>query len=181
MHYDNKNFMPTNLDALKILNERAEIFAKNAEQDNTQSGSISYIRFRLGEHEYYGIPFHYAREIMQNNMLTKVPFSKNFIAGVINRRGSLIAVLNLKYFFHTETSNKNNENFIIIATYEKTTIGILVDGIEGNESYNLEQLEASIPSEGVSKQEYILGLHRNNTTIIDIKALLSDINLIAGK
>jgi len=167
-------FMPQGEEDLRILHERAELFAKHAIDNIENAHEVSYVKFRLGVHEQYGIPYQYAKEVMHNVTLTKLPFVPSLIAGIINRRGMLLAVLDLKQLFHIQPTEYDNNSYIIVVMGNGMTIGILADGIEGSNAYDPITLDVSLSSDGVIKPEYIVGLHKGRTAIINVEGILSD-------
>lgn len=169
------SLMPQDEDALHILHSRAQQFAiSNTKQDSTQNDGVKYICFSLGNtHERYGIPYHYATEVISNVKPSKLPKAPKHIAGVINRRGNLIAVIDLKYFFHTNLPDSNKNTYIIVITAKDTTIGILADNIEGSYVYEPSQLDPPFTFLDLIKPELIIGLHQGVTAIINVEALIS--------
>ena len=166
--------MPQNKEAERILRSRAKQMAIQPIDTQKAFGTTSYIRFRLGTDELYGIPYHFAKEVMRHLTPTTVPFAPYYIAGVINRRGALLSVLDLKKMFHIPLSENTH---IILVSSGKITVGILTDGIEGIDNYDLATLDAPLPTAGTIKPDYILGLDKGITAIINVEALLADIQL----
>lgn len=169
------DFMPQDEQAKHILLERAHQFAKETSNEESDELLTKYIRFRLGSNEFYGIPYEKIKEVMHNIPLTRIPNAPSFVAGVINRGGTLIAVIDLQRFFHMPSIEDKSTN-IIIVTDEHATVGILVNNIEGSSTYNSSLLDAPILSLKIAA-EFIIGIHQSNTTIIDINAILANLNL----
>jgi len=169
------SFMPRDPDSQRILRERAERIATLEVQQDATETKVAYVRFQLGEHDYYGIPYHAINEVMHKPMLTKVPGVPEYIAGIINRRGMLISILDLRNFFNTEANAEHKDAYIIVVTEDNMTIGIMVDAIEGSDTLDPTLLDAPLPSAGIIKPEYILGLHNGVTAIINIEAIMADL------
>jgi purine-binding chemotaxis protein CheW len=171
---------PKNIESIRVLNERAKQIATPIAETKINMNESSYIHFRLGKSECYGIPYTFIKEVIDNSSLAKIPCIPEFIAGLINFRGSLIAVLDLKYFFHIKSNKTTANSFpsIIIVSSKETTVGILADDILGSVVYESDLLDKPISSEGITKPEYITGLHQGRTTIINIDTILSDPQLL---
>ena len=167
------DLMPKNKEAARVLCERANYLARNEINNKEKAGVISYIKFRLGTNERYGIPYLYAKEVIQYVPPTKVPFVPDYIAGVINRRGGLLPVFDLKQLFHIQSTPAEYTHIILIA-YNNMTVGVLADSIEGSDTYEPSTLDASLTSEALIKPDYIVGLHQGVTAIINVKAILSE-------
>ena len=173
------DLMPKNSVATRVLYERAAILAAHELDIKEQEGFVSYIKFRLGANERYGISYHYAKEVMQHTSPEKVPFVPNYIAGVINHRGALLPVLDLKQLFHIQPGTHENTHIILIHCH-RMTVGFLVDGIEGNDAYDPMALETTLACEEIMKPGYIEGLHQGITAIINVEAILADIKIGAN-
>jgi len=155
------------------LERTRRLAAENKQGDGTE-GLIAYIRFRLGSSEKYGIPFKQAEEIMHAGALASVPSAPEFIAGVVNRSGEMLTILDLRAFFRTDRAEHGKDARIIVVQGAGLTVGLLVDDVEGNDYFDPERLATPLPSGGVSNMHYVRGIHRSSVTILDLKALLSD-------
>jgi len=164
-----------------LLKERAKILATpmtTKDEDNRQLNK--YIRFRLGMHEQYGIPYEFATEVLSHVHVTPVPCADFFIIGTMNYRGLLIAVLDLEKLFYKKSTNNIplNDMFIIIIQYRNISMGITTNYIYGSESFNKQKLDAPLPTSSILKTDYILGIHQGQTAIINIPSILTDNLLI---
>lgn len=171
------SLMPTTENELQALNQRADYFSMEKIEEKAPEHETTYVRFRLGENEHYGIPYQYVREVMDSVIITRVPCVPDYIAGVINRRSVLISILDLNYLIYGYSQAVKDHASIIIITVNGMTMGILTGGIEGSHSYHEESLSPPISSEHMKKMDYVLGLHNGNTTIMNMDLILSDIAL----
>jgi purine-binding chemotaxis protein CheW len=171
------DLMPNDPKSQSTLDERAKRLAQVEIHETKAKENIEYIRFKLGDHEYYGIPYDSAKEVMQKITITPVPHAPDYIAGIINRRGMLLTVLDIKkYFQNGLPKSEYGMNSIVIIVYSMgLTVGILVDGIEASDAYDPETINATLPTATSIKAEYILGLHKGKTAIINIDAIFSNL------
>lgn len=166
------DFMPKDELAQKILKDRAQEFAVVHYVAEAIGEKVDYIKFRLGNRELYGIPYQYASEVLHNVVPTQMSYVPNFISGIINYRGILIAVVDLKKFFHIHSDNEQSNSYIIVVSNNKTTLGMQVDSIVGSDSFELNSLASPLPSQDISEQDYICGIHLGNIAILNIKSIL---------
>jgi len=167
--------LPTNSDDIAILRERANQIAQVKIKEIQEYDVVSYIQFRLGKNEHYGIPYKSTIEVIQNALITFVPSSHNFIAGVINRRGMLINVIDLKTLFGMSESDKPTYSNIIVVKNNLMQVGFLVDSIKGSDHYSKEKLDPPIAADNAIKSNFIIGLHHGSIAIINIDIVLSEI------
>ncbi len=91
------------------------------------SGEAQLIVFKLGDEEY-AMDILQAKEIIVKGEVTKVPNAPEFVEGLINLRGDIIPIIDLKKRFSVES--KTEGNHIIIVELEKNSFaGVIVDGV----------------------------------------------------
>lgn len=169
--------MPKDSGSQHILSERAKhlsipIFEKLESIDNT-----NYVRFKLGQNEQYGIPYHYINEVILNKAPTKVPYTADSVVGVINRHGVLISVLDLKKLFQVKKLVDDKNSQLVVVSAMDITAAILVDTIEGSDTYDSMTLSPSLQFKGSIQPDYVVGLHHGTIVIINIEKLLSDLQV----
>lgn len=144
-----------------------------------------YLTFRLGD-EVYAIDVGNAREIVEVSQVTKIPRTPPWIRGVINLRGSVVPVLDLKMKFDMgATENTVNTCVIIVELTlagEPFTIGVLADSAQ--EVFEIENKSIEPPPKFGAKVEtqFMRGLGRRNDSIfiiLDVDKVFSgaDFNL----
>lgn len=170
------NLMPQSVEEKKILNARAHHLAQTLSDNSAELESEYYVSFKLGK-EYYGLPFKYIKEVLLHASPTKVPHTPAWIAGIINRDGMLISLLDLKPFFHIKTTKEITSSHLIVLQVKNTICALLADSIEGSKTYHSKTLEAPLTADNSIKPKYILGLDQGKTAILNIETLLSDIQL----
>jgi purine-binding chemotaxis protein CheW len=151
-----------------------------ATQDNaTKTGR--YLTFRLGK-ESYGIPVLNVREIIRLCPITPVPKMPTHIKGVINLRGTVIAVLDLRAKFQLSQAEYNDRACIIVvqlnsAAGVKTLMGAIVDAVEEVVHLNEGAIEPAPDFGGSPDHQYILGVTTTQEgvkTLLDIEKIFLD-------
>lgn len=170
--------MPSSQSAKQILQERASRIAEVNVSNVASINEIEYIRFQLSNTERYGIDYKYVKEIIFYTSISKLPYLPNYVAGIINHRGALLTIIDLKTLFqlHNDLSDKeeNSSKYILITETNNIRIGLIIYDIDGNDSYELSKLDQSLAPAINIKSEYILGLH-NSATILNFEVLVSDL------
>ena len=141
-----------------------------------------YITFVLG-HESYGIPALKVREIIRLVPITAVPRMPCHIKGVINLRGKIIPVVDLRAKFGLAGTQDTERTCIIVvqvssAATAKLFIGLIVDAVEEVANITTDDVEDT-PDFGTSVDtSYILGMAKIKgtlKTLLDIDRLLVDV------
>ncbi len=87
---------------------------------------IQVVGFRVGR-ENFGVPISLVHEIVRIMEITAVPDSPNFIEGVINLRGKIIPVVDLRKRFGEKTITTSKKNRILVAEVGSKMVGLVVD------------------------------------------------------
>lgn len=119
--------------------------------------SVQLVGFKLGDEEY-AIDVLKIQEIIRLIEITAVPRMEQFILGVINLRGKVIPVVDLRVRFELEKSDFDKKTRIIVVKFEKENIGFVVDEVTEVIRIDKGIVEPTPPLVGSVGQEYILGI-----------------------
>lgn len=156
-----------------ILQSRAlEIAQIPFTDDNSEY--IEVLVFNLSN-EQYAIETSFIEEVSIIKNMTEIPFTPDFIKGVINLRGHIYSIVDLLSFFRFEKLEKSSlvEKAIILRN-ETMEFGLLVYSLEGVKKIKrIDLLEVPV---GISEknQGYIISVTKENIIILDTEKLLSD-------
>lgn len=132
--------------------------------------------FRLGG-ELYALDVRRIKEVIRPQKVTPVPKAPAFIEGVINLRGMVIPVIDLRRRFALEPASDQRKARIIICVVNRRNIGLLVD--QATEVCRFKRRDIGPPSPfiGGPETEFILGVCKQGEQLImllDLDRLLSD-------
>lgn len=119
--------------------------------------SIQLVGFKLGDEEY-AIDVLKIQEIIRLIEITSVPRMDSYILGVINLRGKVIPVVDLRVRFELDKSDFDKKTRIIVVKFEKENIGFVVDEVTEVIRIDKSIVEPTPPLVGAVGQEYILGI-----------------------
>jgi len=92
--------------------------------------SLEYVVFKLGNEEY-GIKINNVQEVNRIGEITRLPGAPAFIAGMVDLRGEIMPILNLRRLFGVHDTGSNNESRLLVAEFEDKKTGILIDSVSG--------------------------------------------------
>lgn len=95
-------------------------------EEDTQKGR--YLAFSLGN-ESYGIEIQYVKEIIGMQVITEVPELPDYIKGIINLRGKIIPVMDIRLRFKKEAKQYNDRTCVIVVDIHELSIGLIVDSV----------------------------------------------------
>ncbi len=127
---------------------------------------IQLVVFKLGR-EDYGISILQVQEIKRIMDITRVPNSPDYIKGVINLRGSVLPVIDLKKRLALPPADYTDDTRIIIVKVEEITVGLIVDGVSEVTTLSSANIEPpnTVSGGGVSGQ-YLSGVGKQDDKLL---------------
>ena len=164
-------------DLKKNLNEEDELW----DEDDDDAMKDRYLTFRVGD-EVYGIEIAYVTEIVGMQKITEVPDMPDFVKGVINLRGKVIPVMDVRLRFHLPAVEYNDRTCVVVVSVSDVTIGLVVDTV--SEVVNIPENNISPPPRfsSATSGRYVSGMGKIGEAvkiIIDAEKLLRDDELAA--
>lgn len=143
-----------------------------------------HLTFVLG-HESYGVPVLKVREIIRLCEITPVPQMPNYIKGVLNLRGKIIPVADLRVKFRLADTTNNERTCIVVVQVNlldksTTLIGLIVDAVEEVVSLAAADIEPTPDFGGKLETDYILGMAKvkgSVKTLLDIDRVVNAVSL----
>jgi purine-binding chemotaxis protein CheW len=161
---------------------RGELKASAAE-------SVQVVEFLLGK-EHFAIDLFDVREVVEYTTITKLPNTPSYIKGIIDLRGEITTIIDLKQQMNipeeTEVHEEDCRVIVLDDRITKSKIGIMVDDVSSVSTFSLTQVDKTAIAE-TSEDTHIIGIIKKQTRIkdrditeliiwIDIRHLLGTIN-----
>jgi purine-binding chemotaxis protein CheW len=147
---------------------------ENTDKDGTQVPS-EYLTFTLGN-EGYGIDILKVQEIRGYDAVTHIANAPEFIKGVINLRGVIVPIVDMRIKFHVGTAEYNEFTVVIIINVIGKVVGMVVDSVSDVVSLTPEQIKPAPEFGSALDTDYITGLG----TLNDQMLILVDIERLMG-
>ena len=146
-----------------------------AKQLEAVSTDEQVVVFNLGE-ELFGVNIARVEEIIRWQKVTKIPNAPNFVEGIINLRGRVIPVVDLRRCFGLESAIANKETRIVEVQIQGWTVGLIVDGV--SEVLHVPQSAVDPPSPVITTVEsaYLRGIARLEdklVALLDLEKVLT--------
>ena len=100
----------------------------STEEQNSLNDLIQLVSFKLGQEEF-GIDIRKVQEINRMVEITKVPQTEHYIEGIINLRGKVIPILDLRKKFGMPEREYDNQTRILVVEISSDTVGLIVDSV----------------------------------------------------
>lgn len=145
----------------------------------TTTGLLQLVSFVVGNEEY-AVPILSVQEINRMMQITQVPESPTEVEGVINLRGRIIPVIDLRKRFNTNADDQDKENRIVVVEVGSQTLGFIVDSVHEVLRVDRSIVEPPPPAVAGADVRYIEGLAKLDDRLIillDLTQLFSTDNL----
>ena len=145
--------------------DAADAARSSAATNGNDVKSSQVVSFCLGEEEY-GVDIMTVQEIILYGCITQVPEVPEHVLGVINLRGNVIPILNLRRRFGMPDQAPEDATRIVVMNLNGRTVGVVVDGV--NEVLRLGEDEVSPTPQSLSGagKDYITGLARRGERLL---------------
>lgn len=167
-------------DATRILEQRAMELATAKSRALPWAYGLDFVEFIIAD-ECYGIELNYIREVYAIKRLTRLPGVPAFIAGIINVRGTIVSIVNLKQHFGIPETEITGKRHIIILSSSQMEFGLLVDRIIGVRKLPVSALKPPIKTLAGVRARYLKGIIESRIALLDGQQLLEDDNLRIGR
>jgi purine-binding chemotaxis protein CheW len=160
-----------------ILRARAKSLAREPERKREAEKHIEVLAFLLAR-ETYAIETASIREVYPLTELTPLPCTPGYIFGIINIRGQILTIIDMKKFFNLPEKGITNLNRVIVVREEDMELGILADEINGIRNISERGLNPSLPKMTGIHAGYIRGVTGEGIILLDMERFLNDRQLI---
>ncbi|HON57868.1 MAG TPA: chemotaxis protein CheW [bacterium] len=147
---------------------------KNTDKEEVRN--IQVVTFNIGKEEY-AIDIMLVIEIIKTTQVTKVPLSLDFVKGVVNLRGNIVPIVDLKKKFKIVSKENPKDVRFIVVDIHKKTIGFQIDKVNEVIMIPENQIDSATAIVSGISQNYITGIAKLGNRLIillNIEKLLSE-------
>lgn len=153
---------------MEVMNEELE------KQEDTQHGR--YLTFNLGE-EVFGLEIRYVTEIIGMQPITKIPEVAAYIKGIINLRGKIIPVIDMRLKFNKEPIEYDDRTCIVVVDTEEMVVGLIVDKVSEVITIDDENVVPPPSQKTGIRNRYLQGIGKIDggvKLLLDVKKLFDE-------
>jgi len=160
-------------DAREILRARARVLARPPKNIPAAEASLEVLEFRLAR-ECYALETRYVSEVYPLKDLTPLPCTPPFVPGIVNVRGRITPVIDIKKFFDLPDQGLTDLHRIILVRGNDLELGLLADVIVGVRIIPLDSLQPSLPTLTGIRDNYLKGVTAERLVVLDLERILAD-------
>lgn len=147
--------------------------------ETTSNGAREYLTFRLDQEEY-GIDILKVQEIRGYEPPTRIANAPNFIKGVVNLRGTIVPIVDMRLKFNCSKTEYDSFTVVIILNLHARIVGIVVDSVSDVMELPAESLKSAPDVDSVIGNDSVLGLGSlgdRMLILLDIEKLMSGVDM----
>ncbi|MCP4155802.1 MAG: purine-binding chemotaxis protein CheW [bacterium] len=163
-----------------ILEERARKLAAPDPVKESIESVLQVVEFSLAE-ETYALECRFIKEVFPVKSITPIPGTPAFVLGIINVRGTIVPVIDLKSFFQLPSKGLNDLTRVIILENSHMTFGVLAEEVTGSSDVPLSGIQPSLPTLTGVRADFLKGIAENRLIILDAEKLLNDKKIIVNQ
>ncbi|OIP17288.1 MAG: chemotaxis protein CheW [Comamonadaceae bacterium CG_4_9_14_3_um_filter_60_33] len=141
----------------------------------TTSAPLEFLAFTLGQEEY-GIDIQKVQELRGYDAVTRIANAPPHIKGVINLRGIIVPIVDMRIKFNLEAASYDQFTVVIILNLANRIVGMVVDSVSDVISMSSEQIKPAPEMGAVLDAQFLIGLGTINQRmliLVDIDSLVS--------
>ena len=171
-----RGWAPEPEEAKRILQARTRALAQEPEEDGA-ADTLEIVEFVLA-YETYGVESSFVREIHPLTELTPMPCTPAFVLGIVNLRGEILSVIDIKKFFDLPQKGLTDLNKVIVLQSAAISLGILADAILGVRRIPAAAIQPSLPTLKDIRERYLRGVTSERVVVLDAGKLLADETIV---
>jgi purine-binding chemotaxis protein CheW len=166
--------------AQAILKTRAEELAAEHGEDRIDENALEVLEFVLAS-EHYAMESMHIREVYPMKEFTLIPGTPSFVLGLINIRGQILSVIDIRRFFDLPVKGLSDLNRVMVVQTPVMELGILADRIVGVRHVPLNDLQPALPTMTGIRSEYMRGITREGLVVLDVPKMTADPKLVVNE
>jgi purine-binding chemotaxis protein CheW len=171
--------------AKAIMDERARLLARVPAAKPRAAEMLEIATLKLAD-ERYAVEARHVREVLRSGELTPVPGAPEFLVGLVNLRGEILAVVDLRRFLGLGGAELTDRSRIIVLGHQRAEFGVLADEVHEVTTVPIDEVLApaaptlALPEVGegrVGGREFLRGVTKDALIILDGARLLKESGL----
>nr|WP_320114028.1 chemotaxis protein CheW [uncultured Desulfuromonas sp.] len=157
----------------RILRRRAQKLAETPQKKTTDEECLEVVEFLLGD-EHYAIESRWIGEVYPLREFTPIPGTPPFVFGLMNLRGRILSIIDLRTFFDLPDKGLSDLNKVIVLSHDNMEFGILADAVLAAHQLPINRILPTLPTLTEIRAEYLKGVTKENLVVLEGRKLLAD-------
>jgi purine-binding chemotaxis protein CheW len=171
------SFPKMSVDKTRVFHDRAIALARTPEDLSSEFETMEVLVFGIGP-EKYAVGSETVKEVCPFKQITRVPCVPKFVKGIINLRGQIFSVIDLRNLFDLPNPESLDDGKVVIIGLDDMEVGILADNILGVRPVPISEIQRDLPTLRGIREKYLYGLTSDRIIIINVENLLTDDSVV---
>jgi len=163
----------------RILRERAAALARPTQGTAAPADALELLEFRLAG-ERYAVEARFVSEVQPLRDLTPLPGTPAFVRGVVNLRGRILPVYDLKKFFALPEQGLTDLHRIVVVEGADFELGLLADVVAGVRTVTRESLAPPPTTVSAIAAQYLKGVGEGCLVVLELEQILNDPRIVVN-
>jgi purine-binding chemotaxis protein CheW len=155
-----------------ILRARAEQLARPPEAEAQGTHILEILEFTLGK-ERFAFASSCVREVFPLTEITPLPGLPAHVLGVVNVRGRILSVMDIRRLLEFGNIGLTNLNKAIILHHGDMELAVLADEVTGVYAIDVDEGQHTLPTLSISQEAYLYGVTKDRVVVLDAEKLLA--------
>ena len=164
---------------LAVLQARARELAR-VDESPGEGASVEALSFRLAG-ETYAVETAFVREVCALTDLAPVPCTPAFVRGLVNVRGQILCVIDLKAFYGLPDAGVTDLDRLVIVRDGEVELGVLADEVTGIHDLPVRVLDGAVQTAAGLPADHVKAVVAGGMILLDVQALLADPRLVVDE
>ena len=164
----------------QIFRKRAVALAKEIRGESGGRPCLDVVEIKLA-YEKYAVESAYVREVLPLKNLTPLPCTPAYVLGLINVRGQILSVIDLRVFFDLPRKSDTAATRAVVLRSGDMEVGIVADTVEEARSIPLDEILPALPTMTGIRETYLRGITGGDIVILDAARLLADKTIVVNE
>ena len=160
-----------------ILRARAEQLARPPEAEAQGTHILEILEFTLGK-ERFAFASSCVREVFPLTEITPLPGLPAHVLGVVNVRGRILSVMDIRRLLEFGNIGLTNLNKAIILHHGDMELAVLADEVTGVYAIDVDEGQHTLPTLSISQEAYLYGVTKDRVVVLDAEKLLASKDLL---
>jgi purine-binding chemotaxis protein CheW len=167
-------------DTATILRARAQALARVSDTLDEDPDDLELLEFRLGS-ECYAVETRHVHEVHPLRELTPLPGTPDFVRGIVNLRGRIVPVYDLKKLFDLPEQGLTDLHRIVVVRNHELELGLLADVVTGVRRLKRAALQPTLPTLSGIGAEYLMGVSEERVVVLALERILADPRIVVDE
>jgi len=161
----------------ELIKDRTKEYSQHTETREVRGELKNFLKFRFGS-ECYAMEMLYMNEVLKSKRISCIPRQKDFVKGVVNVRGEIVMIVDLKSLLNITSETQGSESRMILLKRNSELSGFIADEVFGTEQMDTEDFQSSLATFKGGSAEFIAGLctrEGQNLIWLDAEKILTEI------